>query len=203
MRLPSVLRLSIVIGLCAGLIFAVAFGFYLRDLLLHDKNLSDRADAAVVLTGGPDRLTDAATLLATEKASALFVSGVGGNANIDDLIAVAPALAPYKSCCLVIGREARNTRGNARETAHWVKVHHYSSVIVVTSVFHLPRAMVEMHAAMPMIQFSSYRAGTSIIQQLMSTPFVTLSTIGLETIKYSLAVVRIQIQSLMAKRHTQ
>ena len=199
----SVLRVAMITGIVFAVLSFISLGFYLRDLVVYDQRRSDHADAAVVLTGGPDRLADAATLLATETTNALFVSGVGGNANSDDLIAVAPTLAPFKSCCLVIGREARNTRGNARETAHWVKTHHYSSVIVVTSVFHLPRAMAEMNAAMPDITFMPHRAGMDVGQQIMATPFNALATLGLETIKYGLAVIRIQIQSWVIKRHIQ
>lgn len=47
-------------------------------------------------------------------------------------------------CCVDIGRAALNTVGNAIETAEWTRRNNYSSVMLVTSNYHMPRAMVEL-----------------------------------------------------------
>jgi uncharacterized SAM-binding protein YcdF (DUF218 family) len=47
-------------------------------------------------------------------------------------------------CCVDLGREAVDTRSNADETADWLRDHHYRSVRLVTSNWHLPRARMEL-----------------------------------------------------------
>ena len=59
-------------------------------------------------------------------------------------------------CCVDLGFEAEDTVGNARETAEWVRSHDYQSLIVVTSDYHMPRAMLELRAALPGVQLIAY-----------------------------------------------
>jgi uncharacterized SAM-binding protein YcdF (DUF218 family) len=59
-------------------------------------------------------------------------------------------------CCVDLGFQATDTLGNARETARWVKAKGYRSLIVVTSDFHMPRAMLELRSAMPVVRLTSY-----------------------------------------------
>ena len=55
-----------------------------------------------------------------------------------------------------LGFVATDTVGNARETAAWARAHGYRSLIVVTSDFHIPRAMLELRAAMPGVVLTPY-----------------------------------------------
>ena len=50
---------------------------------------------------------------------------------------------------LTLGYGADDTAGNARETAEWMAREKLASLILVTSNFHMPRALLEFHAAMP------------------------------------------------------
>jgi len=49
----------------------------------------------------------------------------------------------------VLGYEAMDTAGNARETAAWVSAEGYTSLRVVTAAYHMPRSLVELASAMP------------------------------------------------------
>jgi hypothetical protein len=91
---------------------SVGFVSYFSALARYDQVEITSVDAAIVLTGGPDRLTDAARLLSTGVTKHLLISGVGGRADLDDLVRVAPSLAPYSSCCVDLGHQAQNTRAN-------------------------------------------------------------------------------------------
>jgi uncharacterized SAM-binding protein YcdF (DUF218 family) len=51
-----------------------------------------------------------------------------------------------------LGRAALDTRGNAAETSEWVARHGFSSLIVVTSSYHMPRTLIEYARAMPHVQ---------------------------------------------------
>jgi len=52
-------------------------------------------------------------------------------------------------CCIDLGFTAADTVGNARETAEWARSLGYRSLILVTADYHMPRAMLELKAAMP------------------------------------------------------
>ena len=109
-------------------------------------------DGIVVLTGGAGRVERGLRLLAEGRAGRLLVSGTG-RGDLADLIAAAglePAVAANVSPTRVtLGRGARSTRGNARETAEWAAAHHMGSLIVVTSGYHMRRALWELRRTLP------------------------------------------------------
>jgi uncharacterized SAM-binding protein YcdF (DUF218 family) len=169
---------------------------YLFALTRLDQAEILSVDAAIVLTGGPDRLTDAARLLSSGATKHLLISGVGGRADLDDLIRVTPALAPYASCCIDLGHQALNTRGNAEEAASWARARKFKSLAIVTAGFHLPRAMLEFQKILPDMDLYPYRAGLSLRQQVLNGSFSNLYAMSLEPIKYMAALVRINIHKL-------
>lgn len=177
---------------------SVGFVSYFSALARYDQVEITSVDAAIVLTGGPDRLTDAARLLSTGVTKHLLISGVGGRADLDDLVRVAPSLAPYSSCCVDLGHQAQNTRGNAEEAALWARNKNYKSLAIVTAGFHLPRAMLEVRALLPDRTLYPYRAGLPIREQLFYGRFSTLYAIALEPIKYMAALVRINISKRLS-----
>jgi uncharacterized SAM-binding protein YcdF (DUF218 family) len=61
------------------------------------------------------------------------------------LAGVDPALGAK----VTMGSVAHSTHGNALETADWAALQHVHSLIVVTAGYHMPRALAELHAAMP------------------------------------------------------
>jgi uncharacterized SAM-binding protein YcdF (DUF218 family) len=115
------------------------------------------SDGVVALTGASNaRLTAAIHLLETGKASRALISGVNPLASRADIRGVTRATSRYYDCCVDLGRKATDTVGNARETADWARRHGYQSLIVVTSDFHIPRAMLELRAAMPGLTLTPY-----------------------------------------------
>jgi uncharacterized SAM-binding protein YcdF (DUF218 family) len=109
-----------------------------------------RADGIVALTGASDaRITEAMKLLEDGKARRMLISGVNPEASRSDIRGVARATRRFYDCCVDLGFQATNTVGNARETARWARRRHFASLIVVTSDFHMPRAMLELKGALP------------------------------------------------------
>jgi uncharacterized SAM-binding protein YcdF (DUF218 family) len=51
-------------------------------------------------------------------------------------------------CCVDLGREARTTIGNASEAATWADTHNASRIVLVTSEYHMPRALTETRMQM-------------------------------------------------------
>jgi uncharacterized SAM-binding protein YcdF (DUF218 family) len=114
------------------------------------------ADGIVVLTGGVSRIDEAMKLLAKGKAKRVLITGVNRETSKEQLKDLASQGDQYFTCCVDIDKEARNTIDNATETAEWVAVHRYGSLIVVTSNYHMPRALAELARAMPGVKFFPY-----------------------------------------------
>ncbi len=107
------------------------------------------ADGIVVFTGGPGRLETALDLVAAGKARKIFVSGVSRGVSEDDIQAASRRAPELFECCVVLGYEAMDTTGNARETAAWAAVEGHASLRVITAAYHMPRSLVELGHAMP------------------------------------------------------
>lgn len=120
------------------------------------------ADGVVALTGASDaRISVAMKLLEDEKAGRLLISGVNRHASPAAIRAVAKATRRFYECCVDLGFSATDTVGNARETALWAHAKGYHSLIVVTSDFHMPRAMLELHEALPEAELTPYPVKTN------------------------------------------
>ena len=63
-------------------------------------------------------------------------------------------------CCVDLGFTAADTVGNARETAEWARSLGYHSLILVTADYHMPRAMLELRAALPEAKVTPYPVAT-------------------------------------------
>jgi uncharacterized SAM-binding protein YcdF (DUF218 family) len=119
------------------------------------------ADGIVALTGSADRISAAMKLLEDGKARRLLISGVNRVASPADIRGVAKATRRYYDCCVDLGFSATDTVGNARETAAWARAKGFHSLIVVTSDFHMPRAMLELHQALPDAALTPYPVKTT------------------------------------------
>ena len=114
------------------------------------------ADGITVLTGGVSRIDEAMKLLAKKQAKRVLITGVNRGTTLAQLKTLASEGDQYFSCCVDIDKQARNTIDNATETAQWVTLNGYGSVIVVTSNYHMPRALAELERAMPGVDLLPY-----------------------------------------------
>jgi uncharacterized SAM-binding protein YcdF (DUF218 family) len=119
------------------------------DLPHRVADPTTETDAIVVLTGGSQRLASAFELLAEHRAHWLFVSGVNREAGLAHLPGAAALDAHELACCVVVGREADDTIGNAAETAQFVRSHAITSLRLVTASYHMPRSLLELKRVLP------------------------------------------------------
>ena len=110
----------------------------------------DRADGIVVLTGfkSRERIATGVALLSDNYGRRVLVSGVNRDLTREDVRTVSNAVKRLYDCCVDLGFTALDTVGNARETADWAKAMRFSSLIVVTADYHMPRAMLELRAVL-------------------------------------------------------
>lgn len=128
-------------------VIAWALGFVLWTLLLPGPLEGNTTDAIVVPTGGAGRIDRGLDLLRRHQAKRMLVTGVGAGVRAEDLAREYRADPRLFACCVDLGRDAVDTRSNAGETAAWLRSRRFASVRLVTSDWHLPRAGMELRAA--------------------------------------------------------
>lgn len=122
------------------------------------------ADGIVALTGASSmRIEAAIRLLELGKGRRLLISGVNKDVRPAQLRDIARGAGRAYDCCVDLGFAATDTQGNARETAAWVARRHFKTVIVVTSDYHIPRSLLELHAAMPGVTLEPYPVATETL----------------------------------------
>lgn len=146
--------LLLVAAVALSIVWAFGLARFVENLPRAVAAASEQADAVVVLTGGSRRLDEGVALLEAGAAPVLFVSGVDERVDgrgIRSLLDDGDTRLPDRliECCLVLGYGATDTIGNARETQIWMQVGNRRSLLLVTSNYHLPRAMLEFGHAMP------------------------------------------------------
>jgi uncharacterized SAM-binding protein YcdF (DUF218 family) len=117
------------------------------------------ADGIVVLTGGPLRLEAAAALLEMNLGKRLLITGVAPSTTKNELKRLAHGAQRF-DCCADLGFSATSTHGNAKETADWVRKNDYSSLIIVTTNYHMPRSLNEFSASMPHVNLEPWPVAT-------------------------------------------
>jgi uncharacterized SAM-binding protein YcdF (DUF218 family) len=148
-------------------------------------------DAIVVLTGGSLRVEGGLRLLAEGKAKKLFISGVYRGVDVTELLHVSRQTPDSVACCVILGHEADNTLGNARETAQWMESERYHSLRLVTASYHMPRSILEFTRVMPDIEIVPNPVFPEFLQEApwwQSRRAALLITS--EYIKYLAAIVR-------------
>src|SRR5262245_53611878 len=138
---------------------ALTFGFVLFATAATRKAPAGvpHADGIVVLTGrGDHRLRHAGRLLSEGKARQLLVSGVNRRISKNDVRLLMQLDESIFHCCVDVGYKARDTMGNAGETREWAERRRLSSLIVVTSFYHMPRSLTEIALALPEVQLFAY-----------------------------------------------
>jgi uncharacterized SAM-binding protein YcdF (DUF218 family) len=147
---------AVIVAVLAVVFVGAAIGFvgFLSQLRGAEIRPDRNADGIVVLTGGSSRVSDAMELLAGGYGKRLLISGVHPTNAASDISRSLPDNAPpdnqmLLNCCVDLDRSAVNTRSNAAETRRWAHDRGFKSLIVVTSNYHMPRAIVELSHAMP------------------------------------------------------
>lgn len=149
------LRFFLLGVMLGGVLFAAGFAVF-ASAIQQGTGAPRAAQAIVALTGGKARIGQAVKLLAQGKAKRLLISGVHPSTRASQLQRLVPGGADFFPCCVDLGRAAVDTRGNAAETSAWVNRHGFTSLIVVTSAYHMPRTLIEFAWAMPGVQLISH-----------------------------------------------
>jgi uncharacterized SAM-binding protein YcdF (DUF218 family) len=191
----SWLRATIVAAL-AILFVGAAVGFvrFISQLRGAEIKPAVMADGIVVLTGGSSRVSDAMELLANGYGKRLLISGVRPTNDASDISRSLSDNQSLLTCCVDLDRSAVNTRSNAEETRRWAHERGFKSLIVVTSNYHMPRAIVELSHAMPDIELIPFAVvGDKWRDEPWWTSGATVRLLLSEYVKYVAAKVRVRL----------
>lgn len=157
---PRWTRFAMKIGALAAVggvvLFAAGFLVFATSVSTLSPPERLEADGIVALTGGAERVSGAIELLSGGAARRLLISGVHPDTSAHQIVKVVDARQTLFDCCVDLDRRAANTIGNAMETAKWTQTHGFRSLIVVTSAYHMPRALAELSHVMPDVRLVAY-----------------------------------------------
>jgi uncharacterized SAM-binding protein YcdF (DUF218 family) len=182
--------------LCATLAVALVVGFILfaNGLPRAQAPAPRAADGIVVLTGGASRIVDAVELLDANRGQRLLISGVNPGTTHAELIRMNPDVEKFLLGRIDLGREATNTIGNAAETGQWARRWGFRSLIVVTSGWHMPRALIEIEHALPGVTLIAHSV---VSDRMRDEPWWSdaqiIRLLLVEYVKYLAAYARIHL----------
>ena len=183
----------------AAIVAAAVIGFVVFAACLRDTEArpTRRADGIVVLTGGSSRVSDAMELLAAGYGKRLLISGVHPTSTASDISRSVQESQAWFNCCVDLDHSAVSTRSNASETRRWAHERGFKSLIVVTSNYHMPRAVVELSHAMPDISLIPYAVvGDKWREEPWWTGGTTFRLVLSEYAKYVAAELRVHLADL-------
>ncbi|WP_369720780.1 YdcF family protein [Bradyrhizobium sp. LLZ17] len=196
-NLPRGWLRAAVVSVVALVFVGAAAGFFAFLSQLRGAEIAPgrKADGIVVLTGGSSRVSDAMELLAAGYGKRLLISGVHPASTAGDISRTLPENQSFMTCCVDLDRTALTTRGNAAEARRWAEGRGFKSLIVVTSNYHMPRALVEFSHAMPgtvLVPFAV--VGDKWRDEPWWTSSSTLRLLLSEYVKYIAAELRIRLE---------
>ena len=188
--------LTMAAGATGLILLAGGFVWFVWNIASEEVSIETKADGIVALTGAAARIPDAIELLATERGKRLLITGVHRATSSKEIARVMPLYSKYFTCCIDLDRSALNTFGNALETKRWARAHNFNSIIVVTSNWHMPRAMAELAHQLPDVTLIAYPV---ISEKVKTEPWWssvdTARFLFAEYLKYILALARMHLDT--------
>ncbi|MEE3165530.1 MAG: YdcF family protein [Pseudomonadota bacterium] len=132
------------------------FTDFVRIYISSQSNIGSKIyrETIIVLTGGPNRITNGFDLLEKGHAKVMFISGVNPIVERADISRIVnpkndKRRANLFACCVFLGKKSKDTKSNAEETLDWMISRDHSKALLVTSLEHMPRSIIEFHNNAP------------------------------------------------------
>lgn len=137
----------VALTVCTWLFGLVAFAGSV--MIMTPEKPAEQADAIVVLTGGKNRIETGLELFSKKLAPNLFITGVHDDVTMEEITSRHPGRNPLPECCIILGYKAASTAENAAEAREWMVKKEIKTIRLVTSNYHMPRALLEFNDIMP------------------------------------------------------
>jgi uncharacterized SAM-binding protein YcdF (DUF218 family) len=191
--LRGVLGVLLALPFAAAAVLAGGFLWFAFHVASRETPFDGSADGIVALTGGASRIYDAVELLASGRGHRLLITGVAPTTGVAELARLVPEREHWFGCCVDLDYSAINTIGNAVETRRWALDRGFRSLVVVTSSYHMPRALLEIGHRLPGVTLIPF----PVVPEHRSTePWLSHAAraklLVSEYLKYIIAAARIQ-----------
>jgi len=182
--------------------FFIGLVEYKKKIITSIKYTISNSPNIVILTGGTNRIKDGLNIISKfDKLSTLdykiLVSGTGKGFTKLSLKNKLTFNFDFNliECCIELDSVSTNTYSNAHETLKWVKKNNIKEFILITSNYHMPRAVLEFRNKMPNLRIFTY----SITPEkhninMWLNSFQTFSLILSEYCKFLLTNLRIKFK---------
>ena len=184
-------------------LFFIELNNFKNNILSLTKYNEVESPNIVILTGGANRIKDGLKIIQDFKNSKninykILVSGTGVGFTKSSL---KKKLGPnFNSkliqCCIDLDGISKNTSTNAIETFKWASKNDIKEFILITSNYHMPRAILEFKNVMPNLKIYTYAITPKKhdIENWLSS-FQTFSLVFTEYCKFIIAGLRIKFFS--------
>ena len=184
-------------------LFFIELNNFKKNILSLTKYSNIESPNIVILTGGANRIKDGLKIIEDFKNSKninykILVSGTGMGFTKSSL---KKKLGPnFNSqliqCCIDLDGVSKNTLTNASETFKWTSKNDIKEFILITSNYHMPRAILEFKNIMPNLKIYTYAITPKKhdIENWLSS-YQTFSLVFTEYCKFIIAGLRIKFFS--------
>ena len=184
-------------------LFFIELNNFKNNILVLTKYNDIKSPNIVILTGGANRIKDGLKIIQDFKNSKninykILVSGTGMGFTKSSL---KKKLGPnFNSqliqCCIDLDGVSKNTLTNASETFKWASKNDIKEFILITSNYHMPRAILEFKNVMPNLKIYTYAITPKNhdIENWLSS-YQTFSLVFTEYCKFIIANLRIKFFS--------
>ncbi|MDC0093012.1 YdcF family protein [Alphaproteobacteria bacterium] len=184
--------------------FFIGLFDFKEKILSLQKHSNTLNSNVVILTGGSNRIKDGLKIINnvdkfTKANLKILISGTGKGFTKISLKKMLTSNFNLKllECCIELESISKNTYSNASETYKWVTLNNINKFILITSNYHMPRAILEFKNKMPNLEIFTYPISPknhNISKWLSSSE--TFSLIFVEYSKLLIASLRIKILNI-------
>lgn len=193
LRIAIQLSLRVILFfLLMGFLWFVGLILFTRIIPSAPEDIDKTTQGIVIFTGGKMRLKEALTLFDQDKGTYLLISGVNPQTTLADLI---PEQKDRVN--VTLDYNALDTKGNARETAKWVKKHSIKNFRLITSNYHIPRSVLEIRHLLPDVEIVTHPVvGKQFLEKKWWLNTNTLGLVVQEYNKFLFAFIRHPLQDM-------
>lgn len=186
------------------ILFLIQLNNFKDNILSFTKRHNVESPNIVILTGGTNRIKDGLKIIedfkkTNKKNYKILVSGTGVGFTKNSLKKkLGPNFNPQLiECCIDLDSVSKNTFTNASETFKWARKNDINEYILITSNYHMPRAILEFKNIMPNLKIYTYAITPDKhkIENWLSS-YQTFGLVFTEYFKYIVASLRIKLFSI-------
>mgnify|MGYP001254898201 CR=1 FL=1 len=184
------IKKTIFLVLIVFIILIIDFSFFYKKITISNQKHIN-GNNLVVLTGGNFRIKKTLELFMASKKNNfnLLISGAGKGFNKNTLSKLIPVNKNFLnkiSCCIDIENKSTDTLSNATETLNWIIKNQYKSITLITSAYHMPRALIEFKSILIGIKITPFALNDNVSFDVLTFEYLKFLITKLRIVFFSI-----------------